>query len=55
MDYIATAKDLRTLGKIGDRVDVLSSEGQLTADQAEALESAIAARHSVIEPEAANA
>jgi nucleoside-triphosphatase THEP1 len=55
MDYIATAKDLRTLGKIGDRVDVLSSEGQLTADQAESLESAIAARHSVIEPEAANA
>jgi nucleoside-triphosphatase THEP1 len=55
MDYIATAANVKTLGKIGDRVEVLSSEGQLTADQAESLESAIAARHSVIEPEAANA
>jgi AAA domain len=55
MDYIGTAKDLRTLGKIGDRVDVLSSEGQLSDAERQQLEQAIAARHSVIEPEAANA
>lgn len=55
MDYVATAKDVRTLGKIADRVDVLTSEGQLDAQQAEALASAIAARHEVVEPEAANA
>jgi len=55
MDYIATASDVRTLGKIADRIDVLASEGQLTAEQAEALASGIAARHEVIEPEAANA
>ena len=55
MDYVATAKDVRTLGKIGDRIDVLTSEGQLDAQQAEALASAIAARHEVVEPEAANA
>jgi hypothetical protein len=53
MDYIATAKDVRTLGKIADRIEVLESEGQLDHEQAKALESAINARHSVIEPEAA--
>jgi nucleoside-triphosphatase THEP1 len=53
MDYIATAKDVRTLGKIADRIEVLSSEGQLDHEQAKALESAVNARHSVIEPEAA--
>lgn len=52
-DYIATAKDVRTLGKIGDRIDVLASEGQLDAQQAEALASAIAARQDVIDPKAA--
>ena len=55
LDYIATASDVRTLGKIADRIDVLASEGQLTAQQAEALASGIAARHEVVEPEAANA
>lgn len=50
MDYIATAKAINTLGKIGDRVDVLESDGQLTADQAAALRSAINARHDTIEP-----
>ena len=53
LDYIATASDVRTLGKIADRIDVLASEGQLTAQQAEALASGIAARHEVIEPQAA--
>ena len=55
MDYIATAKDVRTLGKIGDRIDVLASEGQLDDEQTKALRSAIDARHQVIEPETANA
>jgi hypothetical protein len=50
MDYIATAKDVRTLGKISDRIDVLASEGQLTSQQSEELSSAVDARHSVIEP-----
>jgi nucleoside-triphosphatase THEP1 len=55
MDYIATAANVKTLGKIADRVEVLESEGQIDQEQAKALESAINARHSVIEPEAANA
>ena len=53
MDYIATAANVKTLGKIGDRVDVLESEGQLDGEQAKALRSAIAARHDSIEPQEA--
>lgn len=53
MDYIATAANVKTLGKIGDRVDVLESEGQLDGQQAKVLRSAIAARHDVIEPQEA--
>jgi AAA domain len=53
--YIATARDVRTLGRIGDRIEALASEGQLTADQAKQLEQLVAARHDAIEPEAANA
>lgn len=53
MDYIATAANVKTLGKIGDRVDVLESEGQLDGEQAKALRSAIAARHDAIEPQEA--
>jgi nucleoside-triphosphatase THEP1 len=53
MDYIATAANVKTLGKIGDRVDVLESEGQLDDQQAKALRSAIAARHDAIEPQEA--
>ena len=52
---LAKALGLDVGGKISDRIDVLASEGQLTAQQAEALASGIAARHEVIEPEAANA
>jgi hypothetical protein len=56
MDYVATAKTVQTLGKIGDRIDVLESEGQLDAEQAAALRAAIGARHDVIQPnEAASA
>ncbi len=53
MDYIATAANVKTLGKIGDRVDVLESEGQLDGEQAKALRLAIAARHDAIEPQEA--
>jgi hypothetical protein len=51
MDYIATATNVKTLGKIGDRIDVLASEGQLDDQQAKALRSAIEARHDAIEPQ----
>jgi hypothetical protein len=50
--YISVADDVRVLGKIGDRVDVLASEGELDADQVEALRIAIGKRHDVIEPQA---
>jgi nucleoside-triphosphatase THEP1 len=53
MDYIATAANVKTLGKIGDRVDVLESEGQLDDQQAKALRLAIEARHDAIEPQEA--
>jgi hypothetical protein len=48
--HIADAKSVRTLGKIGDRVDALLSEGQLTDDQADVLTKAVAARHDELEP-----
>ena len=53
--YIGTARDVRTLGRIGDRIEALTSEGQLTAAEAKQLEQLVAARHDAIEPEAANA
>jgi nucleoside-triphosphatase THEP1 len=48
--YIAAATNVRTLGKIGDRIDVLASEGQLSADEADELRNLIDQRHNVIEP-----
>ena len=51
--YIAAAENVRVLGKIGDRVDALASEGELDADQVEALRIAIGKRHDVIEPQGA--
>jgi hypothetical protein len=48
--HIADAKSVRTLGKIGDRLDALLSEGQLTDDQADVLTKALAARHDELEP-----
>jgi hypothetical protein len=48
--HIADAKSVRTLGKIGDRIDALLSEGQLTDDQADVLTKAVAARHDELEP-----
>lgn len=50
-DYIAQARDERALGKIGDRIDVLASEGQLTRDQVHDLEEALDSRHQQIKPE----
>jgi hypothetical protein len=48
--HIADAKSVRTLGKIGDRIDALLSEGQLTDDQADVLTKAVEARHEELEP-----
>jgi hypothetical protein len=48
--HIADAKSVRTLGRIGDRIDALVSEGQLTDDQADVLTKAVAARHDELEP-----
>jgi hypothetical protein len=42
--YIATAANVRTLGKIGDRIDQLVSEEQITADEWSELTDMIAAR-----------
>lgn len=52
--HIADAVNVRTLGRIADRIEVLSSEGQLTPDQAAELDNRINRRHEQIEPEAAN-
>jgi len=49
-EYILTAKSVRTLGRIGDRIDELSSDGQLTADQAADLRGLVGVRHDEIEP-----
>jgi len=51
-DYIAAAKDVRALGKIGDRIDELASDGQLTNDQVADLMVEIDKRHNVLEPKA---
>jgi hypothetical protein len=42
---------VRTLGKIGDRIDALLSDGQLTAEQCEALTVLVKERHDAIEPQ----
>jgi ATP-dependent Clp protease ATP-binding subunit ClpA len=51
--YIAQAADVRTLGKMADRIDTLASDGELDADQADALRAAIGKRHDAIEPQGA--
>jgi len=48
--HIGEAKSVRTLGKIGDRIDALLSEGQLSDDQADVLTKALAGRHDELEP-----
>jgi hypothetical protein len=49
--YIAAAANVRTLGKIGDRIDELVSTGEITDDQRTALRERLAARHDAIEPQ----
>lgn len=48
--HIAQAANVRTLGRIGDRIDALASDGQLTADEAADLTAAIDRRHAELEP-----
>jgi hypothetical protein len=48
--YIAAAKNARTLGKVGDRIDVLESEGQITAEEADELRAAVDRKHNEVEP-----
>jgi hypothetical protein len=48
--HIDEAASVRTLGKIGNRIDELLSEGQLTDDQADLLTKAVAARHDELDP-----
>lgn len=50
-DYIREAKTVRTLGRIGDRIDVLVSEQQLNQEQAAGLMGLINRRHQEIEPQ----
>ena len=50
VQYIADAKNVRTLGKIGDRIEQLEADGQLTQEQVAELMGAINQRHEVIEP-----
>ncbi len=48
--HIAAARDVRALGRMGDRIDQLLSDGQLTAEEGKDLEEAIRVRHEQIEP-----
>jgi hypothetical protein len=50
VQYIADAKTVRTLGKIGTRIDELLSSGQLTDDQWSTLTDLVNDRHAQIEP-----
>jgi nucleoside-triphosphatase THEP1 len=48
--FIAQAANVRTLGKIGNRLDELVSTDQITADEWSALTDRLNERHKVIEP-----
>lgn len=50
VQYIAEAKNVRTLGKIGTRIDELLSTGQLQDDQWSALTDLVNQRHEELEP-----
>jgi len=52
---IAACKIVEALGKAGDYVEQMGSEGQLTADEVKQLEALIGQRHDQIQPEVANA
>jgi len=49
--HIREAKTVRTLGKIGDRLDELESESQLTTEQVASLLGEINRRHQELEPQ----
>ena len=51
--HVAEASSVRTLGKIGDRIDELASQGDLTEEEVAELMGAINARHQQIEPQEA--
>lgn len=50
-DYIRQAANVRTLGRIGDRIEELESSGQLTSEQVAGLMGEINNRHGEIEPQ----
>lgn len=50
--YIATARDVRALEKIGNRLDELLSTGELTTEQYSELTDRLNDRHDVLEPKA---
>jgi hypothetical protein len=54
-ERIAACKIVEALGKAGDYVEQMGSEGQLTANEVKQLEALIGQRHDQIEPEVANA
>jgi len=49
-EYIATAKSVKALGKAGDRIDELASDGSLDTDQVAELMGMINRRHEELEP-----
>jgi nucleoside-triphosphatase THEP1 len=52
--HIREAKTVRSLGRMGDRLDELLSDGQLDADQVVRLQALISERHDELEPQPAN-
>lgn len=54
-ERIAACQQVEALGKAGDYVEQMGSEGQLTADEVKRLEVLIGKRHDEIAPEVANA
>lgn len=48
--YIAEAVNVRTLGRLGDRIDELVSERQVTPEQADELRARVGRRHDQIQP-----
>lgn len=52
--HIRNAANVRSLGRMGDRIDVLASEDQLTAEEAARLRVLIGQRHDQLEPRKAD-
>ena len=49
--HIAGATSTRTLGRMGDRIDELESDGQITPEDADELRGLVGRRHNEIEPQ----